>query len=115
MNNEETKLRTRDINDILDLITGKWRGAVLAILCEAGPKRFSELKAELSPVTSTLLTKELRYLESNLMISAKRNTKAQNSALYAMTAHGKTIQPVIFVMQDWSLQHRTLMLKKLSK
>ncbi|MFD1255934.1 hypothetical protein ACFQ3S_03925 [Mucilaginibacter terrae] len=37
---------------------------MIIVICKVNP-------AELSPVTSTLLTKQLRYLESNLMISAK--------------------------------------------
>lgn len=109
----ENKLRQRDVQDAIELIGGRWRGAVLACLCE-GSKRFSELKAELSPVTSKLLIKELRYLEINLMVYSEKSTKAQNSVLYSMSEHGKTIAPVIYKLQSWSLQHRGLILKKLS-
>lgn len=112
MKNKETKLRYRDTDDFIELIGRRWRGAILACLCEEGPKRFSELKSELKPVTSKVLIKELRYLQANLMISCEKNTAAQNSTLYFMTEHGLTITPVIYTIQDWSLIHRKLILKK---
>jgi DNA-binding HxlR family transcriptional regulator len=114
MKNKATRLRHRDVQDVIELISGRWRGEVMATLCK-GPKRFSELKTELSPITSKLLIKELRFLELNLMVYSEKSTEAQNSVLYSLSEHGKTIEPVIHALQTWSLQHRSLIFKKLSK
>lgn len=105
----DIKLRHRDVEDALDLMGGRWRGAVLACLCD-GPRRFSELKAELSPVSAKILIRELRYLELNQMVCWEKSTKAKNSVVYSMTEHGKTIKPVILAIQRWSLHHRALVL-----
>ncbi len=112
MKKKTTKLRHRDVSDAVDLVSGKWRGAILASLCEEGPKRFSQLKTALSPVTSKVLTKELRYLEMNLMVKSEKSTQARNSVLYAVTEHGLSITPVIHTIQEWSLMHRNLVLHK---
>ena len=106
----DIKLRHRDVEDAIDLMGGRWRGAVLACLCDS-PRRFSELKAELSPVTAKVLIRELRYLEMNQMVCWEKSTEAKNSVVYSMTEHGKTIKPVILAIQRWSLQHRELVLK----
>ena len=50
------------VADVLDIVGGKWRGQILAHLCD-NPKRFNELKTILSKITSSTLTKELRFLE----------------------------------------------------
>jgi DNA-binding HxlR family transcriptional regulator len=111
---KEKKIGHRDVQDALELIGGRWRGAIMASLCDK-PKRFSQLKADLSPITARILIKELRYLEDNLMIVAEKNTAAQNSVLYSHSEHGSTLAPVIFAIQNWSAKHRELMLKKLAE
>ncbi len=115
MKDKTTRLRHRDVQDAIELMNGRWRGAILACLCEEGPKRFSELKTILNPVTAKVLINELRYLEWNLMVYAEKSTETRNSIVYGMTEHGKTLAPVIYALQNWSLQHRSLMFKKLSE
>ncbi len=114
MRNKEKKIRHRDVQDVLELIGGRWRGAILASLCDSS-KRFSQLKADLGPITSRTLIKELRFLEDNLMVVAEKSIEAQNSVLYSNTLHGSTIEPVIFAIHKWSAKHRELMLKKLAE
>jgi DNA-binding HxlR family transcriptional regulator len=46
--------------DVLDSVSGKWRGQILTYLCDA-PERFNEIKTVLNNITSSTLTKELRY------------------------------------------------------
>jgi len=58
------------VADVLDIVGGKWRGQILAHLCDA-PKRFNELKTVLNRITSSTLTKELRYLEDIKMVERK--------------------------------------------
>lgn len=90
MKSKEKRIRSRDVDDVLELIGGRWRGAILATLCEE-PKRFSELKAELKTVTPSVLIKELRYLEMNKMIYNSKSTVAGNSVVYSLTEHGHVL------------------------
>jgi DNA-binding HxlR family transcriptional regulator len=113
MKNKEKKLRHRDVQDVLELIGGRWRGAILATLCDC-PKRFSELKTDLVSVTSRVLTKELRYLEDNLMIKKELNTVAENSVVYSLTEHGKSIEVLIIQIHEWAMAHRSLIIGRLS-
>ncbi len=81
MQDREKHLLHRDVQDALELIGGRWRGAIMASLC-GSPKRFLELKRDLSPITSRILTKELHYLEHNKLIVAVRGSDAK--MLFAM-------------------------------
>jgi DNA-binding HxlR family transcriptional regulator len=51
----------------LQLIGGKWKLVILFNL-QNGPKRFGELKRDLSPITQQMLIKELRDLEKNKLV-----------------------------------------------
>lgn len=104
------KIRLRDITDFIELIGGRWRAAILGSLCE-GPKRFSELKAELKTVTPRVLIKELRYLEMNKMIYHEKSTVSKNSVVYGLTEHGKQLEPLIFQIHEWAIKHRATVLK----
>ncbi len=103
--NKNREIKTRDIQDVLELIGGRWRGAILASLCEK-PKRFSELKTDLGKITPRILIKELRYLEMNKMIEIEKKTLAENSVVYTLTKHGKSIESVINTIHHWAFQHR---------
>ena len=106
---EDKKKKIRDVTDVLELLGGRWRGPILAYLCES-PMRFTELKAKLGPITPRILTKELRYLEMNKMVYSQRNTIAGNSVIYGLTEHGFSIEPVITEINIWAQKHRTKIL-----
>jgi DNA-binding HxlR family transcriptional regulator len=112
MEDLEKHIRYRDVQDALELIGGRWRAAIMASLC-GSPKRFSQLKADLSPVTSRVLIKELRYLEQNKMITAVRGLGAENAMCYAHSEHGSSLQPLILELHDWARNHRKVMLQSI--
>lgn len=108
----DKKIRVRDIQDVFELIGGRWRGAILATLCNE-PKRFSEIKKELEKITPGILTKELRYLETNEIIDVQRKSVARNSTVYYLSEHGKTLEPLIAKIHEWAKEHRKIVLDKI--
>lgn len=113
MKNKEKHIRHRDVQDALELMGGRWRGAIMASLC-AGPKRFVQLKTDLSPITARMLIKELRFLEINQIIKSEKNASTTNAAYYSLSEHGKSIEPIIISIHGWAKIHRKLMLSKLT-
>jgi DNA-binding HxlR family transcriptional regulator len=109
MKNKEKKTRNRDVQDVIELIGGRWRGAILASLCDK-PKRFNELKRDLGNITPRVLTKELKYLEMNQLVNKEANSLAAASVLYFLTEHGKSIEPVIEKISAWAQKHRRLVM-----
>lgn len=61
MKNKDKQKGLLDVQDVIYLIGGKWRGAILASLCDK-PKRFNELKRDVGKITSRSLIKELTIL-----------------------------------------------------
>ena len=93
------------VADVLDIIGGKWRGKILAKLCDS-PMRFNELKSGLGSVTSSTLTKELRYLEDIKIVERRVLNTSPVTVEYALTEHGSSIKEIISSIVKWGIKHR---------
>lgn len=99
------------VADVLDIIGGKWRGQILAKLCDR-PRRFNELKEELNRITSSTLTKELRYLEDIKIVERTVLSTAPVAVEYSLTKHGESIKEIIAQVIAWGIKHRNVVLGK---
>lgn len=109
MNNKQKHFQNRDVQDVIDLIGGRWRGAILASLCDK-EKRFNELKRDLGSITPRTLTKELKYLELNKLVRREVKTENLVSVVYSLTKHGKSLEPLIGQIVVWGQKHREIVL-----
>jgi DNA-binding HxlR family transcriptional regulator len=109
MKNKSKQLRIREVQDVLDVIGGRWKGAILACLCD-GEKRFGELKIELDGVTPRVLTNDLRYLEQSKLIERVRHPDNAVAVIYRLTEHGHSLEPVIQTIAKWGVKHRAIAL-----
>jgi DNA-binding HxlR family transcriptional regulator len=99
------------VADVLDIVGGKWRGQILAHLCD-NPKRFNELKTVLNRITSSTLTNELRYLEDIKMVERKIIQETPIVVEYRLTEHGMSIKDLIVTIIEWGLKHRDTVFEK---
>jgi DNA-binding HxlR family transcriptional regulator len=99
------------VGDVLDIVGGRWRGKMLAYLCDS-PRRFNELKSLLGKVTSSTLTRELRYLEQIKMVERKIIQESPIVIVYQLTKHGRSIKELIGHIVTWGLEHRRKVLGK---
>ena len=102
---KDKKLGIKIVADVLDIVGGKWRGQILARLCDK-PMRFNELKEDLGKVTSSTLTKELRYLEDIKMVERRVLNTSPVTVEYALTEHGGSIKEIISSIIQWGIKHR---------
>ena len=90
----------------LDLIGGKWKAVILFHLL-GGSKRFNELRRLLPKVTQRMLTRQLRELESDHIVSRKVYAEVPPRVEYSLTEFGKTLEPVIRTLQKWGMENLT--------
>ena len=109
MKNKEKHFQNRDVQDVIDIIGGRWRGAILASLCDK-EKRFNELKRDLGSITARTLIKELKYFEMNKLVSREEDTANLTSVVYRLTKHGKSLEPLIGQIVVWGQKHRKIIL-----
>lgn len=111
MKNKQKQVNLRDVRDVIDLIGGRWRGAILASLCDK-EKRFNELKRDLGTITPRTLVKELKYLEMNKLISREADEDGGISVVYRLTEHGHSLNPLIETIVTWGQKHRSVILEQ---
>jgi DNA-binding HxlR family transcriptional regulator len=109
MKNKQKQVQLRDVQDVIDIIGGRWRGAILASLCDK-EKRFNELKRDLGSVTPRTLIKELKYLEMNKLVNRKEENDLLNTVTYSLTEHGHSLEPLIGAIVIWGQKHRKVVI-----
>lgn len=109
MRNKQKQVQLRDVQDVIDIIGGRWRGAILASLCDKG-KRFNELKRDLGNITPRTLIKELKYLEMNKLVYRHEENNNLVTVTYSLTEHGHSLEPLIAAIVAWGQLHRKVIL-----
>jgi len=99
------------LKDALNVLNGKWKMAIIGTLL-FGKKRFSELEREIKGINPRMLSKELKELELNGVVSRRVIASRPVSIEYELTESGISLKKVLEEMIKWGLQHRERVFKK---
>ena len=89
----------------MDFIGGKWKAVILNHL-SMEVKRYNQLRKELHLITERALSLQLKQLEKDGFIQRIcYNTKPPLKVEYKITKLGKSIIPVIKVIEDWGCNY----------
>lgn len=80
--------------------TTKWTGYVIRELLP-GPRRFGEIRAGVGGASPKPLTDTLRLLEDIGMITRTAYAEMPPRVVYALTARGHSLLPVLQAMAEW--------------
>jgi DNA-binding HxlR family transcriptional regulator len=89
----------------LDLIDGKWKGVILYHL-QGGTLRFGDLRRRMPSITQRMLTKQLRALEADDLVTRKVYPEVPPRVEYSLSKTGERLKPVIDALKAWSEDHR---------
>ncbi|HTA63263.1 MAG TPA: helix-turn-helix domain-containing protein [Bacteroidia bacterium] len=93
------------VQDALYILSGKWKIPIIIALIH-GNKRFKELHREITGITAKMLSKELKELEVNTLVTRTVYDTIPVSVEYELTPYGTTLDEVIMSLRDWGLKHR---------
>ena len=93
------------IKDALEVLEGKWKLLILFSLSD-GPKRFKEISRAVGGITDKTLSKELKILEANDLITREVFDTFPPKVQYTITAHGISLEKVLDELHFWGLLHR---------
>jgi DNA-binding HxlR family transcriptional regulator len=100
----------RAVNDTLEVIGGKWKLVILAVLLER-TYRFKELSREIS-ISPRILSKELRELEQHQLVTRTVCDTRPITVEYAATPYSRTLHGVVMAMREWGLTHHQTIVGK---
>lgn len=84
----------------LSVIGGKWKPVILFCIAH-GVDRFGAMQRAVPGITKQMLTKQLRELEGDGLITRTVFAEVPPRVDYALTDVGKSVLPVIERMADW--------------
>jgi len=110
---EETKFKEKikAIQDTMFVVGGKWKIPLLLSIY-SGNKRFNDIAASIPKITNRVLSKELKHLEENLLISRTVIDDYPVRIEYALTDYCETIHEVAASMEKWGKGHMKMISKK---
>lgn len=89
---------------LLDRISDKWVGLVLAALAD-GPMRYNDLARKIAGVSQKMLTQTLRSLERDGIVSRTVTPAVPVRVDYDLTPLGRTLLPVMRAIKSWAEEY----------
>lgn len=85
----------------IGLLDGKWKSIILwQLLCEK-VLRFGELKNKIPTITQKVLTRQLRELEEDGIITRKVYAQVPPKVEYRLSDLGASLAPVLVALKEW--------------
>ena len=91
---------------IFTMIGGKWKLSILKALIFKGTMRFGALRREIEGITQTMLTQQLKALESDGLIERKAYPEVPPRVEYNVTEDAMALKPVFEAMHRWWLDQK---------
>lgn len=93
------------INDTLNVISGKWKMPIIATLF-FGKMRFTEIQRNIHKITPRMLSKELKELELNGIVTRTVHDSIPVIVEYELTESARQLGDVMDSMIRWGINHR---------
>lgn len=93
------------VQDTLFVISGKWKLPILIAISQ-GSNRFRDIQRQVLPITTRVLTKELRDLEQNKLVIRTVYDTSPVLVTYDVSAYCKSLKPLVDEMILWGKNHR---------
>jgi DNA-binding HxlR family transcriptional regulator len=96
--------KMKAIQDTMFVIGGKWKLPVILSIY-SGNKRFNDIAASIPKITNRVLSKELKHMEENLLITRTVIDDYPVRIEYAITEYCFGLNEVIAPMEKWGKNH----------
>lgn len=93
------------LRDLLDRIGDKWSLLVVELLGE-GTRRFTELKRDIDGISQRMLTRTLRHLERDGLVTRTVHPVVPPRVDYELTPLGASLLEAIAPLVAWTRAHR---------
>lgn len=100
------------VHDAMDVLSGKWKISILSSICYYNDRRFSDILNDKNGISNKMLSKELKELEINKLITRTVLSTQPVTVKYNLTEYGNTLQTIINNLSDWGIEHRKVITGK---
>jgi DNA-binding HxlR family transcriptional regulator len=93
------------IHDAMDILNGRWKITIMGALF-INKMRFTDLLREINGISGKMLSRELKDLEINQLITRTVLNTQPIGVEYELTDYGRTLENVLDALLEWGLNHR---------
>jgi DNA-binding HxlR family transcriptional regulator len=94
----------RGVSGVLQRVGDKWSMLVVTVLAD-GPRRFSELRREIEPISQRMLTLTLRSLERDGLVLRTVTPTIPPRVDYELTPLGLSLREPVLALAQWAVAH----------
>lgn len=88
------------VSRALDVIGERWTVLIVRELL-AGPRRYTDLHADLPGVSTDVLATRLKEMEQDGLVTRRRLPPPAAAAVYELTPRGRDLLPALTLLADW--------------
>ena len=89
-------------HEAVELIGRRWTGAIVAVLLDGGPLRFSEISHAVPELSDRLLSERMKELEARGVVSRHVDPGPPVKVLYELTDMGRSLEPALLELKSWA-------------
>jgi DNA-binding HxlR family transcriptional regulator len=95
---------TCPVDAVLRLLMGPWTTYILYVLRTQGPRRFGELKREVTGISAKVLTERLRMLEEAQLVRRDYQATIPPQVTYSLAQRGAELSPLLDMVKEIALR-----------
>ncbi|MFB7723531.1 winged helix-turn-helix transcriptional regulator [Nocardia sp. NPDC056100] len=92
------------VSRALDIVGDRWNLLIVRELC-SGPRRYSDLFADLPGISTDVLAARLKELERDDILTRGKAGPRASTALYELTPTGMALRPALDALSTWGTDH----------
>ncbi|MGJ1361192.1 winged helix-turn-helix transcriptional regulator [Sphingobacterium spiritivorum] len=108
---EELAAKTKALQDTIYVIGGKWKLPIIYSICN-GNKRFRDIERSIPGITTRMLSRNLKELEENKLITRTVSGDMSVTVEYEFTEYSKEYGNLITQMIEWGKKHHQIIVEK---
>jgi DNA-binding HxlR family transcriptional regulator len=86
----------------VELVGKRWTGAILLVLIDGGPLRFSEIKVLVPELSDRLLSERMKELEAEGIVERRVFAETPVRVEYSLTDKGRALEPAVRELKAWA-------------
>ena len=92
------------VSEVLGRVGDRWTVLVVVVLRDR-PRRFDDLKRQVHGISQQMLTRTLRALEKDSLVSRTVHPSTPPQVEYALTELGSSLCEAVRPVADWAVAH----------
>ncbi|SFO83653.1 transcriptional regulator, HxlR family [Chitinophaga sp. YR627] len=109
---QQTEEDIKALQDTIYVIGGKWKLPIIHSICN-GNKHFKEIERSIPGITTRMLSRSLRELEDNKLITRTVDPNVPTLVEYEFTEYAKEYGVLITEMIRWGKHHKKMIIGQL--